>query len=856
MSEVNATNDQPTTILVVEDSRTQAEQLRHILEQGGYSVLVAADGSRALQALERSPVDLVITDITMPVMDGYELCRHIKQDERLRPVPVMLLTALSDPVDVIRGLECGADSFTVKPYERKPLLARISYMLANRNMHDIEPARMGIEINFNGQRYFINSDRLQILNLLLSSYEAAIEKSQALLRAQEELQRWNEQLERKVEQRTAALRAEIAERERAEQTLRFNEFNLRLALAAVDVMLFRQDSELRYTWTHHSKPDLAPRRLVGRTDAEVIPATDTASVIELKRRTLESGQASRGQVAISIGKRKHFYDMVVEPLTDEAGAIVGLTGASLDITEQVEAETALHETNALFEGILGAAADGVLIKQSDGAILMANPAAERIFAYSAGGLAGLNIDTLIAPGYRNDNAEARMRTLTGEKPSELGAMGDLEGVRKDGTQFPMEIALSPLTVAGKAYVVCIVRDVSERRLLEQQLRQSQKMEAIGQLTGGVAHDFNNLLGVILGNLDLLEHALSGNDEAVQRVATAQRAAERGADLTKRLLGFSRRQQLSPEPVMLNECVQNLVGIATRTLGPNIKITTHLAPDLPRVLVDGSGLENVLLNLAINSRDAMPHGGMLTLSTKLAELDADYPAVLVGELPPARYACVCVSDSGKGMPPEILEKACEPFFTTKPRDQGTGLGLATVYGFVKQSKGHMNLYSEVGHGTTVRIYLPLAESDAIRPASAAPRPTTQAAKGATVLVVDDEVDLLEVAVAYLEELGCRVLHASDAASALAICEREPNIGLLVTDIMMPGGMSGIQLAGEVRARRPGVRVLYSTGFSSKALAQRTGMEIRGPILNKPYRRNEFIAVVSQVMAGTSTASSED
>ena len=408
------------------------------------------------------------------------------------------------------------------------------------------------------------------------------------------------------------------------------------------------------------------------------------------------------------------------------------------------------------------------------------------------------------------------------------------------------LSVSLIRDAGGAprYFIAQVMDFSERRRMEEQLRQSQKLEAVGQLSGGIAHDFNNLLGVMLGNLDLLERALESNEPALKRVRVAQKAAARGADLTRRLLAFSRRERLSAEPVAVAGCAANVLEMAGRTIGPDVAIKTRIAHPLPPVLADAAGLENVLLNLIINSRDAMPQGGSITIAARVAELDEAYPGVKAGELEAGRYVCITVTDTGDGMAPEVLRRVFEPFFTTKGRAKGTGLGLAMVYGFAKQSGGHVSIYSEPGHGTSVKLYLPPTQAEAA--AADEPKAPSRENLEGTALVVDDEVDLLEVAVAYLEEMGLRVLHAMDGPGALAVLEREPGVDLLVTDIMMPGGMNGVELARRARLVRPQLRVVYSTGFSSAALSGRSGTAVDGPVLNKPYRRTEFIEAIRRAM----------
>jgi CheY-like chemotaxis protein len=374
------------------------------------------------------------------------------------------------------------------------------------------------------------------------------------------------------------------------------------------------------------------------------------------------------------------------------------------------------------------------------------------------------------------------------------------------------------------------------------------MEALGQLTGGIAHDFNNLLGVVVGNLDLLERMVAWNEAAVKRVQAAQRAAVRGAELTRRLLAFSRTEQLDPAAVDMKDAIREVVELASRTIGPEIKITTQCDANLPPVFVDTAALETALLNLALNARDAMPKGGSLILRAQLADLSGGNALVQAGELKPGQYARITVSDSGHGMPREVVDRAFEPFFTTKPRDKGTGLGLAMVYGFIKQSGGAIRLYSEVGFGTTVSLYLPLA-SEAAENAPEPERAEPLERLGGTALLVDDEAELLEIADAYLAELGYTVIRAGNGLEALAALERAGPIDLLVTDVIMPGKMNGIELAQRVRELRPGIKVVFTSGFPAEALAERSGKLEGGPLLHKPYQRAEFADIVRrQVSAG--------
>jgi signal transduction histidine kinase len=441
-------------------------------------------------------------------------------------------------------------------------------------------------------------------------------------------------------------------------------------------------------------------------------------------------------------------------------------------------------------------------------------------------------------------ADAR-RTTAEALAQQIGTGIELHGRRKDGAQFPIEIMLSPLESAGGVLVTAAIRDISERKLLERQWRQSQKMEAIGQLTGGIAHDFNNLLAIVIGNLGLLERLVAGNEAAIQRLKPAQKAAARGADLTRRLLALASKEDLNPSNLLVEDAIHETIELAGRALGPQIKILTNFDLSVPAVYVDATGLGSALLNLVVNARDAMPKGGTLTISTKLINLDDSFPSVRIGEMPPGDYARISVSDTGQGMSKETQERALEPFFTTKGRDKGTGLGLAMVYGFARQSGGTVRIYSEEGFGTTVSLYLPLAGTPTPKVCE-----STEAHffvhTGGTVLVVDDESDLQEIAQAYLTEMGYSILRADNAASALNTVALHKEIDLMITDIIMPGGMNGVELAEMARRLSPRLKVIYSSGYPSDALVEKNGTKINGPMLRKPYHRADFADIIQRTM----------
>lgn len=398
----------------------------------------------------------------------------------------------------------------------------------------------------------------------------------------------------------------------------------------------------------------------------------------------------------------------------------------------------------------------------------------------------------------------------------------------------------------RTMAVCV--DITERKVVEQQLLQAQKMETVGQLTAGLTHDFNNMLGVIVGNLELLDRTVEADEKSSSRITAALRAAERGAELNHRLLAFSRRQDLQTTSIEPNPLIDSLSGLLKRTLGENIELTWRLGDDVPNICIDRSQLESAILNLAVNARDAMPEGGRLTIESDIVHLDADYAAREV-DIEPGDYVVLAVSDTGVGIPTEKLEKVFEPFFTTKDVGKGTGLGLSMVYGFVKQSGGHVRVYSEVGSGTSVRLYLPVEKTERDEATNADPAVIAdeeEVGGWETVLVVEDQSDVRNVAIGLLEYLGYKVLSAERGEEALEILRSSEEIDLLFTDIMMPGGMDGKDLAKAARQVRPDLPVLFATGYAESAILREGDIKTSANLVTKPYRRTDLAAKIRHVL----------
>jgi PAS domain S-box-containing protein len=400
-------------------------------------------------------------------------------------------------------------------------------------------------------------------------------------------------------------------------------------------------------------------------------------------------------------------------------------------------------------------------------------------------------------------------------------------------------------------------EIAERERAEAALRQAQKMEAVGQLTGGIAHDFNNLLTVIVGNLETARRHLDGAggplpEPARRGLDNARRGAERAATLTQRLLAFARRQPLSPEPVAINRLVAGMSDLLRRALGETVRLETELAPGLWSVEVDPNQLEAALLNLAVNARDAMPDGGgRLTIETGNVRLDERYAAANA-EVAAGEYVVLCVSDTGGGIPKELLGRVFEPFFTTKEVGQGTGLGLSQVYGFVRQSGGHVKIYSEPGEGTTVRIYLPRLAREPGAGEREAEAPVAKGQREEIILVVEDDTDVRAHSVGILRELGYGVLEAEGGAMALRLLERHPNVRLLFTDVVLPG-MNGRELADAARRRHPRLKVLFTTGYARSAIVHDGRLEPGVEVLSKPFTYEALAAKVREALGSTAAAS---
>jgi PAS domain S-box-containing protein len=551
---------------------------------------------------------------------------------------------------------------------------------------------------------------------------------------------------------------------------------------------------------------------------------------------------------------KRFWAMVVIDPIRKDGELIGYAKITRDMTEQREAQLRALEIERRFRLLVQGVVDyAIYMISPEGLVSNWNAGAERIKGYGADEIVGEHFSRFYVP----EDVEARVPWTALETARREGRY-EAEGWRrrKDGTRFWASVVIDAIRDESGELIgfAKVTRDLTERRQaqleLEQsreQLFQAQKMEALGHLTGGLAHDFNNLLTGISGSLELLKTRIAqGRIGDLERYLTAaQGAANRAAALTHRLLAFARRQTLDPKPVDPNRLLVGMEDLVRRTVGPEITLETVLATGLWSTLCDPNQLENALLNLCINARDAMPDGGRLTIETANSWLDER--GARERDMPPGQYVAICVTDTGTGMPPDVIERAFDPFFTTKPTGQGTGLGLSMVYGFARQSGGHVRIYSEVGTGTTMRIYLPRYGGPAVEEAvpselSAAPR----AEAGETVLIVDDEPAIRMLVTEVLQELGYTAIEAADGPSGLKVLQSNVRIDLLISDVGLPGGMNGRQMADAGRQVRPKLKVIFITGYADNAAVGNGHLEPGMHVLTKPFAMEALASRIKAVI----------
>lgn len=530
---------------------------------------------------------------------------------------------------------------------------------------------------------------------------------------------------------------------------------------------------------------------------------------------------------------------------NERDEAIRMAGSCTDISEYKRAGEALRESEERFRRIFEEGPLGMVILELDGRFIAANDRYCEVTGYSEEELIGRSfIDITHPDDVDKDLNNIATASVDGSRPYQT----EKRYIKKTGEIVWVNVTHSSMKDAnGKPrYCLSMVEDITEQRIRDAQLRQAQKMEAVGQLTGGVAHDFNNLLAVILGNVELAIAELGSEAPVQPLLHLISQAADRGAKLTQRLLAFSRQQVLAPSILDLNAVTAGMTSLLGRTLGEHIEITCSLGANLWLCLADQSQFEGALLNLALNARDAMPEGGTLTIETANVSLNDEYSAAQA-EVEPGEYVMLAVSDTGTGISSEDLGHIFEPFFTTKEVGIGSGLGLSMIFGFVKQSGGHMTVYSEVGQGTTFKIYLPQTSKSPEEVASKDLPDSRFEIHEATILVVEDDTDVRTLVVALLSEMGYKVMEAKSGTAAFELLGQNDHIDLLLTDVVLPDGMNGIDIAAKVRKKRPGTRVLFMSGYPKQAIEDANRLDPSEHFLQKPFRRKDLADKVQHVLS---------
>ncbi len=836
MSESASSGARAGHILIAEDSPVQAKRLRFLLESAGFRVTVTGDGHEALATARADLPAAIISDVMMPGMNGYDLCAAVKVDQTLRAIPVILMSSLSDPHNIIQALQAGADTFITKPYDDDYLVSQLQNTLASRSVRTGGSGEAdSTDIVYGGERYSIRAERQQMLDLLLSVFAAAVQKNNELQQAQDDLQRLNEQLEQKVLDRTAALIAENAERRQAEISLRESEATFRSLFAnsrdalliidgeeildgneaALDLLGCRTHEELNVSQMGHG---MSPHRQPdGRLSSEAM-AERLAAAKDTGRQLFEWAFVRRDGTT--------FPGEVLLSRMEVQGRSV-LQASIRDITARRKSE----EVGRLWLAAMQATSDLVVMTDPAGTIAEVNRAFVDTTGFAEKEAVGQPAIALLQSAGRDDSTLAELhRTIRDGRVWQ----GQLVQQRRDGSPFTVRATVTPI-LAGDGSIVEFVwteQNITEEIEAQKRLSRAQTLEAVGQLSAGVAHDFNNLLQAVIVSAEMLADCVADDEDGRELVAQIRDVSMRGAGLVRQLLLFSRQEVDEPELLDLNQVVSEVEKLLRRTIGEDIMLACELSPELPSILASGVQMQQVLMNLAVNARDAMPTGGSLAIATR--------------GVPSSGEVCLSVTDTGVGMPPEVMARIFEPYFTTKTLAGGTGLGLATVYGVVNKIGGRLTVDSEPGVGTRFEVFLPARVASEAPAATKESAPAAPAGTGEVVLVVDDEDVIRRLLCRLLSRNGYQVLDAASGEEAVALVDGHgATIDLLVTDVVMPT-MSGPQVAEALVARNPRLRVLFMSGYADDRMFVHGMEHDRTHFISKPFSADAALAKIREVL----------
>ena len=836
-------------VLIVDDSPANRQLLVSVLGYYGHSLLEAGDGLQGLDLARLHHPDLVIVDILMPTMNGYEFVSQLRKDPSLSRIAVIFHSAtfLEHEARTLAA-SCGVAHCLTKPAEPQGILRIVNQALGQ----DAPPAPPPLaKAHQDAVPFLIDAFHERSVQLNAASARLA-----ALLEAGMDL-------------------AGRREPQALVETFCFASRKIIGAQYAVAGILDAEKRALLYFQAagmdESLRSKLQPAGFVGDRIAEMAcsrqPRRAHGRVAEPREFGLPAECApihsflgvpihSPGQVygwlcllnKVGASEFTEEDEKIASTLAAQAAiAYENVSGSrtTQERTRHLEAEIAeRRRAEHRFRMLVEAAPTGIVISDENGRITEVNAEALRMFGYSREELVGQAVETLLPQHLRKAHEGHRAGYAKDLRARPMGVGMELFARRKDGTEFPVEISLGPLVTKEGTVVSSTIVDITVRKKMEERLQLSQRMEAIATLAGGIAHDFNNLLGVIQGCSEALAEELPPNHPASRKVELVRKAATSAADLARQLLAFGRKQILQLKVIEPKEIVSGMESMLRRLIGENIDLAVTMEPAVGCISADPGQVEQVLVNLAANARDAMPNGGRLSIEVCNAELDEAYkkqhPPVV-----PGPYVMIAVSDTGCGMDRKTQSQIFDPFFTTKELGKGTGLGLATVYGIVKQSSGYIWVYSEVGQGTVFKVYLPRAEQ-ALGPSEQTERDGAAPRGSETILLAEDSEALLEIAREYLRRLGYTVIDAVSGEQALERAnEFDGTIHLLLTDIVMPG-MSGRELADQIVLKRPGIKVLFTSGYADDAIARHGLLEPSVAFIQKPYHPKALARKVREVL----------
>jgi two-component system, cell cycle sensor histidine kinase and response regulator CckA len=633
------------------------------------------------------------------------------------------------------------------------------------------------------------------------------------------------------------------ERQRIEDALRHSEERFRVALKNSPIVVFNQDKELRYTWVYNSAFGLAAEEMLGKQDSDLISAEDAQRLLAIKSRVLTTGIGTREDISIITPQGIRYYDLTVEPLHNESQEVVGITCACIDVSEQ---QAALRERKLAEQKIreqvalLNVTTDAILVRDLDNCILYWNKAAENLYGWQAQEACGKDANKLLYKEQLPDVSTAVSTVI-----SQGQWQGEVTRVTKDGKEILVESRWTLMCdEEGKPKsILSVDTDITQKKLLEAQLFRAQRLESIGTLASGIAHDLNNILTPILAVAQLLPLKFPNLYEQDKHLLEIlENSAKRGADLVKQVLSFARGVEGKRMTLQLKHLIREVIKILKETFPKSIEVSIDLVPDLWLVSGDGTQLHQVLMNLCVNARDAMPNGGTLSIVAENLFIDENYARMHL-EAKTGPYTVTTISDTGVGISPEIIDRIFEPFFTTKEQGKGTGLGLSTVIGIVKSHGGFVNVYSEVGSGTSFKIYLPAVQGMETQPVE---EMKVLAGNGELILVVDDESSIQEITKASLEAYNYKILTASDGIEAIAIyAEHRDEISAVLIDMMLPV-LDGLTAIRTLQKINPQIKIIATSGLmSSTKLAAAIDNGVK-TFLPKPYTVKELLHTLQAVL----------